>query len=87
MNLWVADTSPLIFLAKLDRLELLRRAADEILVPQAVIQEVREYKDEACRARLKGELPSLRAEIERLEKGGFRVGEPLRKAVLEAAGE
>ena len=161
MSLWVADTSPLIFLAKLDRLDLLRRGADEILVPQAVMQEIQEYQDEARQkieeamglwltvtpvrnrqvvgvlladldlgeaetialaleaqaehvvmddldgrrfagrvgltavgtlglllaARLKGELPSLRAEIERLEREGFRVGEPLRKAVLEAAGE
>ena len=160
MSLWVVDTSPLIFLAKLDRLELLRGGADEILVPRAVLGEIQEYRDEARRrieealvwltvtpvrehqvvevlladldlgeaetialaletraervvmddldgrrfarrvgltavgtlglllaARLRGELPSLRAEIERLERGGFRVGESLRMAVLEAAGE
>jgi predicted nucleic acid-binding protein len=36
MSRWIADTSPLIFLAKLDRLDLLRKSADEILVPAAV---------------------------------------------------
>jgi uncharacterized protein len=161
MSLWVADTSPLIFLAKLNRLDLLREGAEEILVPQAVVEEVQQYQDEARQkiedaldlwlkvtpvrdrrvaevllahvdrgeaetialalevraervimddldgrrlsrrvgltavgtlglllaARLRGDLSSLRAEIERLEKGGFRVGELLRKAVLEAAGE
>lgn len=161
MSLWVADTSPLIFLAKLDRLDLLQRGAKEILVPPAVVAEVQEYRDEAhwrieealdkwltvtpvrdrgvvevlladldpgeaetialaleiraervvmddldgrrfarrvelnaigtlgllLAACLRGELPSLRAEIERLEEGGFRIGESLRQAVLEAAGE
>lgn len=33
MRLWVVDTSPLIFLAKLDRLDLLKRGADQIVVP------------------------------------------------------
>ena len=28
MSRWVVDTSPLVFLAKLDRLDLLRRSAD-----------------------------------------------------------
>jgi predicted nucleic acid-binding protein len=41
MSRWVVDTSPLIFLAKLNRLDLLRRSADELLVPTAVIEEVR----------------------------------------------
>ncbi len=40
MNRWVVDTGPLIFLAKLDRLELLQRGADEILAPPAVLAEV-----------------------------------------------
>lgn len=29
---WVVDTSPLVFLAKLDRLELLRKGVDEVLL-------------------------------------------------------
>jgi predicted nucleic acid-binding protein len=161
MSRWIADTSPLIFLAKLDRLDLLRKSADEILVPAAVIQEVRAYPDAASRkieealgswlreetvgerrvvdilladldfgeaevialaseraverivmddldgrrlarrlglepigtlglllaARLRGELSSLREEIERLEREGFRASPSLVEAVLKAAGE
>jgi uncharacterized protein len=45
MSRWVADTSPLIFLAKLDRLDLLRKAVDEVLVPHAVVQEIRQRPD------------------------------------------
>lgn len=47
MSLWVADTSPLIFLAKLNRLDLLRKGAEEILVPPAVLGEIAEQDDEA----------------------------------------
>ncbi|RMH21066.1 MAG: DUF3368 domain-containing protein [Acidobacteria bacterium] len=47
MSLWVIDASPLIFLAKLDRLGLLREGAGEILVPPAVWSEVRQLEDEA----------------------------------------
>lgn len=161
MTRWVVDTSPLIFLAKLDRLDLLRNGADEVLAPPAVIEEVRTHADYASRkideavsswlrvktvedrsalevllgdlgtgeaeaitlsrqvgaervimddldgrrfarrlgmvavgtlglllaARLRGELPSLRAEIERLQAGGFRMSEELVEAVLRNAGE
>lgn len=161
MSRWVVDTSPLIFLAKLDRLDLLRRSADEVLVPAAVIEEVRAYPDEASRkiedalgswlreervegrqvvdvlladldfgeaevialahetfaerivmddldgrrfarrlklepigtlglllaARLRGELSSLREEIERLERQGFRASPSLVEAILRASGE
>lgn len=47
MRLWVVDTSPLIFLAKLDRLDLLRKGADQVVAPPAVIQEIDEYPDAA----------------------------------------
>jgi uncharacterized protein len=161
MTRWVVDTSPLIFLAKLDRLDLLRKGADEILAPPAVIEEIRTHPDYASQligdavsawltvrqvedrgtlevllgdlgpgeaeaivlsrqvgadrvvmddldgrrfarrlgvtavgtlglllaARLRGELPSLRAEIEKLRSGGFRVSETLVEAVLRNAGE
>jgi predicted nucleic acid-binding protein len=49
MSRWIADTSPLIFLAKLDRLDLLRKSAEHILVPSAVVKEVRAYPDDASR--------------------------------------
>jgi predicted nucleic acid-binding protein len=38
-------------------------------------------------ARLRGDLPSLHQEIERLEAAGFRISGALRRAVLERAGE
>lgn len=46
---WVVDTSPLIFLANLDRLDLLRNGADMVLAPPAVIHEVRMHPDAASR--------------------------------------
>jgi predicted nucleic acid-binding protein len=48
MSLWVADAGPLIFLAKLDRLDLLARAGDDIRVPKAVMAEIRAKADESC---------------------------------------
>jgi len=47
MTRWIVDASPLIFLAKLDRLDLLRRSATEVLLPAAVLEEVRRLPDEA----------------------------------------
>jgi predicted nucleic acid-binding protein len=44
---WIVDTSPLIFLAKLRHLDLLREGADTICVPQAVLSEMRAKPDEA----------------------------------------
>src|SRR4051812_11119973 len=161
MTVWVVDTSPLIFLSKLNRLDLLQRGAERILAPPAVLQEVQEHRDEVAAeieaarhswlrvqpvgdrgvvevlmadldageaeaialaretqaqrvvmddldgrrfaqrlglapvgtlglllaARLRGELPSLRQEIDRLQAAGFRVRESLRRAVLGEAGE
>jgi predicted nucleic acid-binding protein len=161
MSRWVVDTSPLIFLAKLDRLDLLRKSADEILVPAAVIAEIRAYPDDASQkvegaltswlreekvevrrivdvlladldlgeaevivlarersaerivmddldgrrfarrlalepigtlglllaAKLRGEIDSLRGEIERLEQEGFRISPALVDAALRTAGE
>jgi predicted nucleic acid-binding protein len=47
MSLWVTDSSPLIFLAKLNRLNLLRQEAEQVLAPLAVLGEVAEQDDEA----------------------------------------
>ena len=47
MSRWVVNTSPLVFLAHLDRLDLLWRGADEILLPPAVLREVHAWDDEA----------------------------------------
>ncbi len=161
MTIWVVDTSPLIFLAKLGHLDLLRKGADTAYMPRAVLEEVRAKPDaatqvieHACQtwlsvrpvgdrqaaeiiqadldlgeaevialarevgadrvvmddldarrfasllgldmvctvglllaARLRGELPSLRQEIERLESLGLRVAPSLVEAVLRTAGE
>lgn len=161
MNLWVVDASPLIFLAKLDRLDLLRQAAEVVCLPRAVAAEIRAKPDMATlaleqalqtwlevrpvdnytavellladldlgeaevialakimcaervvlddldarrfarrvglrpigtlglllAARLRGEIPSLRVEIQRLEKFGFRAAPALVTRVLHAAGE
>jgi len=161
MRLWVVDASPLIFLAKLDRLDLLKKGADQIIAPPAVVREIGEYPDDASAkiddarqswltvqavedrrivevlmadldagesevialamqlkaervvlddldarrfahrvgvapvgtlglllaAKLRGELPSLGAEIDRLRQAGFRASPSLSQAVLREAGE
>jgi predicted nucleic acid-binding protein len=161
MRLWVVDASPLIFLAKLDRLDLLKGGADQVVVPPAVLREIGEHPDDASRkiddarrswlgvravenrrivdvlmadldagesevialaleakaervilddldarrfahrigiervgtlglllaAKLRGELPNLSVEIDRLRQAGFRVSPPLSQALLLEAGE
>jgi len=47
VSLWVVDASPLIFLAKLERLDLLRQAAGSVCLPQAVADEIRAKPDMA----------------------------------------
>lgn len=42
----VVNASPLIYLTEIERLELLRLAAGEVLVPRAVANEVRRWGDE-----------------------------------------
>jgi predicted nucleic acid-binding protein len=155
------DTGPLVFLAKLGRLDLLRDSADRVCIPRAVLTEVHAKPDaatvaidHACQtwlsvcdvtnsrgvelvqadldlgeaevialaheldadrvvlddldarrfarrvglsligtlglllaAKLRGELPSFRVEIERLEALGFRIAPSVVEAVLRDAGE
>lgn len=45
MTLWVSDASPLIFLAKLNHLDLLYGLVDEIYVPTAVVAEIQAKTD------------------------------------------
>ncbi len=161
MTLWVTDASPLIFLAKLGRLDVLHRSAERLYLPCAVLNEIRAKPDEATRdieiavcswlsvhevanrpavelllanldlgeaevivlakelnadwvllddldarrfarraglrpigtlglllaARLRGEIPSLRAEVDGLRRAGFRVSAALVEAALKEAGE
>lgn len=161
MTLWVVDTSPLLFLAKLGHLDLLRQGADSVYIPQAVWQEVCAKLDTAyvqiehatsawlqvatvtnteavellladldwgeaeaivlaktlkadyvllddlearrfarraglkpvgtlgilLAARMRGEIPSLQFEVDRLQTLGFRATTELIKAVLQEAGE
>ena len=49
MTTWVADAGPLIFLAKLDRLNLLQSAAEAIYIPTVVLSEIQTKADEATR--------------------------------------
>ncbi len=51
MSCWVVNASPLIYLAHLDRLDLLRQGASEILVPPAVLLELA-AKPDASTARI-----------------------------------
>lgn len=46
---WVVDASPLLFLAKLDRLHLLSSDTDVVLIPDAVWEEIRALRDPASR--------------------------------------
>ncbi len=48
MSRWVVNASPLIYLSKLDRLDLLQHSADEILVPSTVVREVCAKTDDAA---------------------------------------
>lgn len=47
MSIWVCNASPLIFLAKINRLALLKNRAVKILVPEGVIDEIAQRKDTA----------------------------------------
>lgn len=160
MTVWVSNTSPLIFLAKIGRLELLRRAAPRILVPSVVLEEIRQQDDAASElvgravrdwlvvqnpdegtsrlvgagigpgesgalalaiesqatrvilddldarrfarrlglevvgtaglllaARLRGEIPSLGDDLERLRLAGFFISDELQRRILAEAGE
>ncbi len=161
MSPWIVDAGPFVFLAKLDRLSVLRGPAPSVLMPAAAAREVLAHPDRATQAlqrassdwleivevedrlaaglllpslgpgeaevialarersattvvlddldarrfarrvglrpvgtlglllaaRLRNELPSLRAEILRLEEAGFYASDALTAAVLEAAGE
>lgn len=161
MNTWVVDAGPLIFLAKLDRLDLLPNIGEQIYIPQAVMSEIHAKDDKACSileqasatwlqvrdvkgresvdllladmdlgeaevivlareiqadwvllddlvarrfarrvglspvgtlgillaACLRGEIPSIREEIERLQEHGFWISDALNDEILKAAGE
>jgi predicted nucleic acid-binding protein len=56
----VVNASPLIFLAEIAQLELLRLAAAEVLVPRAVADEVRRWGDEDAAARALDATPWLK---------------------------
>lgn len=49
MSRWVVDTSPLILLAKIDRLSLLRAGATEIYIPTAVADEAAQQVQSATK--------------------------------------
>jgi predicted nucleic acid-binding protein len=71
---WVTDASPLIFLAKLNRLELLKKSAAEVLVPPAALVEVLVRPDaaslqvgDASESWLRTRSPTHLEDVERLK--------------------
>jgi predicted nucleic acid-binding protein len=50
MSIRVVNTSPLVFLGNLGRLELLRHAGREVCIPRAVAEEIAEKPDAAAQA-------------------------------------
>ena len=50
MSIWVANTSPLVFLGNLGRLELLRHKGREGYIPWAVAEEIAEKPNAASQA-------------------------------------
>ena len=50
MSIWVVNTSPLVFLSNLGRLELLRHEGREACIPRAVAEEIAEKPDAAAQA-------------------------------------
>ena len=48
MSIWVVNTSPLVFLGNLGRLELLRHEGREVYIPRAVAEEIAEKPDAAA---------------------------------------
>ncbi len=50
MSIWVVNTSPLVFLGNLGRLELLRHEGREVYIPRAVAEEIAEKPDAAAQA-------------------------------------
>ena len=73
MSRWVVNTSPLIYLAHLDRLELIRQGADEVLIPPAVLRELRAKPDTSI------------ARIEEAHQSWLRVEAPRDHQVVEGA--
>ncbi len=47
MSIAIVDAGPLLFLSRLNRLELLRNCADKVYVPNAVLEEIDKKQDEA----------------------------------------
>jgi uncharacterized protein (DUF433 family) len=50
MSIWVVNTSPLVFLGNLGRLELLRHDGREVYIPRVVAEEIAEKPDAAAQA-------------------------------------
>ena len=50
MSIWVVNTSPLVFLGNLGRLELLRHEGREVYIPRTVAEEIAEKPDVATQA-------------------------------------
>ena len=75
---WVVNASPLILFARIGRLDLIERLAPTILVPNAVLQEVRagQQRDRTAATALEWaeryRISGRRAQRRRFEVGGAR---------------
>ena len=82
MPVTVSDSSTLIHLAGIGRLDLLRRFYGTLWIPPAVFREV------VLRAKQEAIIPSLGIELERLRREtGFYLHDELSQRVLLLAGE
>jgi len=92
---WVVNASPLILFSRIDRLDLIEDVAPAILVPNAVIEEVRagQHKDRtAARAMewaggYRVEDIAVAASIEHWDLAGMFIGDEFVEAVLAGIGE
>jgi len=89
----VSNTSPVLNLAVIGRLYLLHDQFGEILIPNAVLEELRIQEDlpgsPATREALKeGRLPSMQKAMDQLrDLAGFRIGAELYDDLVRKSGE
>jgi predicted nucleic acid-binding protein len=79
----VTNTSPLLYLHRLGRLDLLPTLYETLVVPEAVLAEL----GVLLRAKTNGHVRAIEPLLADLERLGFRLAADTRAAVLNLAGE